>query len=316
MTEIAQRALGKTGLQVSAISLGTVGLGLQYGIAADSGNLPPAHDDAVQLVRRAIAAGVTFIDTARGYGTSESVVGAAIAGQRDRVQVVTKVSALQRDGQPLRGIALQQRIAGSIAESLRQLKTDYVDVLMLHSASLELLRDDTALLLLRSLQSSGMTRRIGASTYGAEASLLALEQGAEVLQVAYNVLDQRMADTVFPRAQALGAGIVVRSVYLKGALTARGDHLPDHLAALRDLSRRFRAQAAEIGLSPVEAALRFALSHPAIDSVLFGIQSASELDTALNAAAQGALAPDAFDLLAALRSDDPALVDPSRWGIP
>ncbi len=121
---------------------------------------------------------------------------------------------------------------------------------------------------------------------------------------------------MFPRAQALGAGIVVRSVYLKGALTERGDHLPEHLAALRDLTRRFRAQAAEIGLSPVEAALRFVLSQPGIDSVLVGVQSPAELDQALSAAVQGALAPDAFEQLAALRSDDPALVDPSRWGIP
>ncbi len=155
MSAIPLRPLGKTGLQVSALSLGTVGLGLQYGIAADSGNLPPAHDDAVQLVRRAIAVGVTFIDTARGYGTSEQVVGDAIADQRDRVQIVTKVNALDGNRQPLRGDALRQRIEESMKESLRNLRTDRVDVLMLHSAPLELLHDGEALTVLRELQEWG-----------------------------------------------------------------------------------------------------------------------------------------------------------------
>ncbi len=275
MTAIAQRLLGKTGLQVSALSLGTVGLGLQYGIAADRGNLPPDHNDAVRLVQKAVEAGLTFIDTARGYGTSERIIGDATAEQREQVQIVTKVSALDNSRQPLRGDALREWIEESVTESLRVLHTDHVDVLMLHSAPLDLLRENEALPLLRALQECGMTRLIGASTYGVEASLLALEQGSDVLQVAYNVLDQRMADEVFPRALA-----------------------------------------SDFGLTPVEAALRFALSQSGIDSILVGVQAASELDQALSAAGQGILAPDQFEALAALRSDDPVLLNPSKWGIP
>ena len=169
-----------------------------------------------------------------------------------------------------------------------------------------------------SARRAGKVRAVGGSTYGAELPLAALESGLfDMLQVTYSVLDQRLADQVFPLAAARDVGVIVRSILLKGALTSRGDYLPEHLAALRDRSRQFRSLVAEssLGASPVQAAIAFGLAHPHIQAVLIGVRSAWELREAL-----GALAVELPDTLVerfrALRLDDPDLLNPATWGIP
>jgi aryl-alcohol dehydrogenase-like predicted oxidoreductase len=138
-----------------------------------------------------------------------------------------------------------------------------------------------------------------------------------MLQVTYSVLDQRLADRFFPMAAEHNVGVLVRSILLKGALTSRGDYLPDHLAALRDRSRQFRSLIAESGLSasPVQAAIAFGLAHPHIHSVLVGVRSEWELREALGAIAVR-LPNVLIEQLYALRLDDAELLNPGTWGIP
>lgn len=314
---VAYVQLGNSSLRVSRLSLGTVALGLNYGIAADSsaGAAPPELAEAIALIQHALASGLNFLDTARGYGNSEAVLGQALRGRRDQAVIATKVNCLD-NGQPLRGAALRERIRSSIRESLTLLQTDHVDVLMIHSAPVALLEQGEALALLAEVRAEGLTRVIGASTYGSEAPRLAIEQGAEALQVAFNVLDQRMADEIFPLAQQRGVGMVVRSVYLKGALTEQAENLPAHLEPLKALSRQFRQLAAQYDLDPAQAALRFALSRADISTVLVGVRSQSELDIALAAAAAGDLPAALLAQLATLRSEEETLLNPSYWGIP
>jgi len=312
------RPLGQTGLRVSSLSLGTVELGLNYGIArnASDGLPPPTRSDAVRLIRQALDAGISLIDTARGYGSSEAVVGEALRGRRASTFIATKVSCMADDGSPLRGDALRRRIQDSIHTSLATLQTDHVDLLMIHSAPPELLQAGEALAMLAECRQAGLTRSFGASTYGAESPRLAIEQGAQALQIAYNVLDQRMADEIFPLAQARGVGMIIRSVYLKGALTDRAEDLPERLEPLKALSRRFRERARQHGIEPAQAALRFVLSRGDVSSVLVGVRDSAELSAALSAAEAGALPPPLLDALQPLRTDEETLLNPSYWGIP
>lgn len=313
------RQLGQTGLSVSHLSLGTVSLGLRYGIEKDQEGLPPPSlDDAARLLHKAVDAGLNFIDTARAYGNSEEVLGRVLAERRKEILLATKVHCLDDERRPLRGEALRQRIQTSIETSLRQLNTEYVDVLMIHSAPVELLAEAEALAMLEEVRMQGLTRHIGASTYGAEAPRLAMEQGAEVLQVAYNVLDRRMEEEIFPLASQKGVGIVARSIYLKGALTERAEDLPVHLEPLKERSRRFRAAAA--GLTPpltaVDAALRFVLTNRDVGTVLVGVRSEAELDMALVAAEAGPLPAEAMKQIGSLQWHESPLLDPSTWGMP
>ncbi|MBZ0295416.1 MAG: aldo/keto reductase [Anaerolineae bacterium] len=310
-----QRKLGHFELAVSVLALGTVSLGLQYGIAQSKDGLPPPDEsDSIDLIHKALASGINFIDTARAYGTSEQVVGKAL---KDRPAVVaTKAVCLDKDGKPLRGDALRRQVRESLETSLRLLNRESVELFMAHSAPLELLQDGEIVPLLRELRDEGLVETIGASTYGNEAALLAIEEGIDALQVGYSLFDQRMADKVFPKAQEHGVGMIVRSVYLKGAVTERAEDLPAHLQPLIEASRSYRQQVKEMELNPAEAALRFVLTRSDVTSALVGVRSVDELEQALSAAAAGPLTNDQWAALAAYRIDDPALVDPSTWGIP
>lgn len=313
------RLLGRSGLRVSALALGTVELGLEYGIALPGEPPRLSLDEGVRLVHAAINAGVTLIDTARAYGASEEVLGAALAGRRHEVVLATKVRTQAPDGATLRGEALRRVMRASLEESLRALRTDYIDLWQIHNVDDALLAEGEAVAAaFAEARRAGLVRAVGGSTYGVKAPLAAIESGLfDVLQVTYSVLDQRLENGVFPLAGERGIGVVVRSVLLKGVLTARGDYLPERLAALRERSRAFRELVAARGggLSPVQAAIAFALGHPAIGSTLVGVRSEGELREALGATKQP-LDPRLRSELAALRLDDPDLLNPSTWGIP
>lgn len=314
------RLLGRARLPVSALSLGTVALGMAYGIHAGAdktaGEPPPTEAAAVALLQRALAAGINFIDTAPAYGRSEALIGRALHAQRNEIFIATKVQCLDSSGNPYTGQALEKQIRESLHTSLQTLHTDHVDLLMVHSAPEKLLERDEIFRVMETVKAQGLTRLTGASTYGVTAPRLAIEGGLDAVQVAYNVLDRRVEGEILPLAQQHGTGLVVRSVYLKGALTERGDGLPDHLDELRRLSRQFRAIAADHHLEPAEVALRFVLSNDAITTALIGIRSEAELQVALQAAAKGKLSPEVLADLESLRTENLLLVDPSRWGIP
>lgn len=312
------RTLGRSGLRVSALALGTVELGLAYGIALPGEAPRPSMEEGVRLVHAALDGGITMLDTAREYGTSEEVLGIALQGRRQGVVLATKVRTQGPDGRTPAGEALRRLMRESLDASLRALRTDYVDLWQIHNVDAGVLAQaDLVAAVFDEARRAGKALAVGGSTYGVEAPLAALASDLfDVLQVTYSVLDQRLEAAVLPEAAARGVGIVVRSVLLKGVLTARGDHLPERLAPLRERSQAFRALVdSRGGMSPVQAAIAFALGQPLIGATLVGVRDEGELREAIGAVARP-LAPGLRAELAALRLDDPELLNPSTWGIP
>lgn len=321
-----RRRLGNSDLELSILSLGTVALGMAYGITPSEaqqrgqggGMAPPMLTEATRLIHRALEGGINFIDTASAYGRAEEVVGYALQDRRHEAVIATKINCFDTNGKLMRGDTLRQHMEASVVDSLRLLQTDYIDLLMLHSAPLELLEDSVALEMLEQFKRQGLARTIGASTYGTEAPRRAIELGVDALQVAYNILDQRMADEIMPLAAAKGVGIIVRSVFLKGVLTPRADDLPPHLAALRQRSEAIKQLANGLNppLSRAEVALRFVLSQSQTTSALVGVRTEEELEAALKTAVSPSLSPNTLAHLQSLRTDDPILLDPSTWNLP
>ncbi len=313
------RRLGRTGLQVSALALGTVELGLDYGIAVPGEFGRPTEAAAIRLVHSALDSGINLIDTARAYGESETVLGHALRGRRGAAVLATKVRTQLADGSTPHGAELRRLLADELDTSLRLLQTDYIDIWQIHNVDQALLdRQDIVAEAFTNARRSGKVRFVGGSTYGVDMPLRALESELfDMLQVTYSVLDQRLADQIMPAAAKCDVGIIVRSILLKGALTDRGDYLPDHLATLRDRSRRFRDVVTACGLpiTPVQAAIAFGLAYPNLHAVLIGVRSEQELREAVAAAAIQ-LPQDLLVQLSALRLDDADLLDPSTWGIP
>ena len=314
------RQLGKTELRLSELSLGTVALGMPYGLGAEgaAGVPPPSDGEAIALVHHAIDRGINFFDTARAYGRSEELLGKALRGRRHKVLVATKVASQNETGINLSGRELADHMTKSLHTSLRLLGADYVDLLLLHSASSDSLRNSDAIALLKRFRSQGKARYIGASTYGTAAPLAAIAPGVDALQVAFNVLDQGLSAEVFPCAEAAGVGIIARSVFLKGALSPRAEYLPGRLAALKRHSQSVKEAAASLSppLTREAAALKFVLAQEPIATALVGSRNIAELDASLEAA-QGPRWSDAIiERFRQLRCDQADLLDPSTWGLP
>ena len=309
------RTLGRTGLSVSPLALGTVELGMDYGIPVPGAYGRPSSSAAERLVHAALDGGINFIDTAQAYGNSEAVLGRALRGRRQRVVLATKAT-VQADGKTLRGDALRRAMLAGLENSLRLLQTDYVDIWQIHNVDGDLL-DQSELVaeVFSEARSRGIALWRGGSFYGPELPLAALAYDLfDIVQVTFSVFDQRLRDKLFPSATAVGVGILVRSILLQGVLTERADYLPDRLEHLRAISRRFRdlVAAEGRGLTPAQVAIGFGLAEPRIGSVLIGVRSEAELEENLGAAT-ATLSPDLMYELRQLRVNDPELLNPSMW---
>jgi 1-deoxyxylulose-5-phosphate synthase len=173
--------LGRTGLTVSEISLGTVELGLDYGIGVAGEKLQPGERAAAELLRFALDRGVNLIDRARGYRVAEGIIGRALAGRRNEFVLASKTPPQPRNPDAVRA---------SVEESLRELRTDCIDLMHMHCREGEVEPDaDTVAELVR-LREAGKIRFIGSSVYGPRAALAAIRLGPiDCVQVAFSPLD-------------------------------------------------------------------------------------------------------------------------------
>ena len=306
------RALGSTGLTVSALSLGTVSLGVDYGIAAPREFGRPGEDEAIRLVRAAIDCGITLVDTAPAYGDSERIVGRA-AGRDPRVIIATKV--MPPHSAPSH---LAAQIHTSLEKSLRALGRDVLDIVQIHNATRQMMDEGAVTDALLDAKRRGLVRVLGASVYGEEPALAVIRSGDYgVVQVALNTLDQRVMRAVLPAAGAAGHGVIVRSAFLKGALTPKAQWLPAPLASLGEAAARARDVLADGSWDRLpQAAMRFCLSVPNVASVLAGARTLAELDAAIAAEAAGPLDASTLAMAAQLALTDERLLNPSYWPVP
>jgi aryl-alcohol dehydrogenase-like predicted oxidoreductase len=294
------RPLGRTGVQVSKLCLGTMMFGAW-------GN--PDHDDAIRIIHRALDAGINIVDTADVYsaGESEEIVGKALAGRRDDVVLATKFCMPMGEG-PNRGGASRRWIMRAVEDSLRRLRTDRIDLYQMHRPSADTDVEET-LAALTDLVQQGKVRSIGSSSYSGseivEAQWTAREHGLQRFrteQPPYSLLVRGAELDVLPTAQRHGMGILTYSPlsggWLSGSwsadssptsparqrLAARFDmSLPDNrrkLAAVEDLAR----VADDAGLSLIELAIAFVVNHPAVTAAIIGPRTLEQLDSQLSAA--------------------------------
>ena len=210
------RTLGRTGVKVSPICLGTD----NYGIATP-------EDEAIRIINRALDAGINLLDTANAYA-SEPIIGKALAenGERHQVILATKVFNPVGPGPNDRDLS-RLHIMQQCEESLRCLKTDYIDLYQVHRCCFHIPVDET-LGALTDLVRQGKVRYIGCSTHPAwkimEALMVSELKGyARYIseQSPYNLLDRRIENELIPMCQAHGLGILCWAVLAQGILAGR-----------------------------------------------------------------------------------------------
>src|SRR3982751_1485002 len=203
------RPLGRTGVQVSPLCLGTMMFGAW-------GNTD--HDDSIRIIHRALDAGINFVDTADVYsaGESEEIVGKALKGRRDDVVLATKFFMPMGEDPNVRG-GSRRWIVRAVEDSLRRLGTDHIDLYQVHRPSADIDVDET-LGALTDLVQQGKVRYIGSSSYSGsqivEAQWVARERNLQRFrteQPPYSLLTRSIELDVLPAAQRHGMGILTYS---------------------------------------------------------------------------------------------------------
>jgi aryl-alcohol dehydrogenase-like predicted oxidoreductase len=212
-----KRVLGKSGLEVSALGLGCMGLSFGYGPAADK-------QDAIQLIRAAFERGVTFFDSAEAYGpySNEELLGEAVAPFRNDVVIATKFGF--KDGKPSLGTDSRPATIRAVAEaSLKRLRTDVIDLFYQHRVDPNVPMEDVAGMV-KELISEGKVRHFGMSEAGAQSIRRAhAVQPVTALQSEYSLWWREPEQEILPTLEELGIGFVPFSPLGKGFLTGKID---------------------------------------------------------------------------------------------
>ena len=211
-----QRKLGNSGLKVSAIGLGCMGLTFGYGPATDK-------SDGIALIRAAYERGVTLFDSAEAYGqANEEMVGEAVAPFRDKVVIATKFGF--KDGNPAAGLdSRPERIRQVAEESLKRLKTDRIDLFYQHRVDPNVPMEDVAGAV-RDLIAEGKVKYFGMCEAGVEAITRAhAVQPLSALQSEYSMFTREPEQEILPLLEKLGIGFIPFSPLGKGFLTGKID---------------------------------------------------------------------------------------------
>ncbi|WP_316154976.1 aldo/keto reductase [Cupriavidus sp. BIC8F] len=211
-----KRQLGRSGLEVSALGFGCMGLSFGYGPGLE-------RAAAVQLIREAFERGVTFFDTAEAYGAlNEEMVGEALQPIRDQVVIATKFGF--RDGDATKGMdSRPERIRSVVETSLKRLRTDRIDLLYQHRTDPQVPMEDVAGAV-KDLIAEGKVRHFGLSEAGAESIRRAhAVQPVTALQSEYSLWWREPEREILPTLEALGIGFVPFSPLGKGFLTGAID---------------------------------------------------------------------------------------------
>ncbi len=301
------RSLGRSGLKVSRLCIGTMTFGNQVD-----------EQESIRMVNRALEEGINFFDTANVYnkGVSEEILGKALQGKRDDVVVATKVFNMMGPGPNDRGLS-RKHIIKAVEESLRRLKMDYVDLYQLHGPDYATPLEET-LATMDQLVHDGKTRYVGLSNYAAWQICHAFwicdrRNLAPIVSVQpmYNLLARGMEQELVPFCREFGLGTMVYNPLAGGLLTGkhkkgrppakntRFDIIPTYQDRywhdrMFDATEQLRCAAEKAGLSLIELSLRWLLAQPGVKSMILGASSMAQLEENL-AASKGELPPDVCD---------------------
>jgi len=285
------RKLGKTGFEISEISLGTWQLGCKWGDPFD-------WKEAERILNRAYEAGINFIDTADVYngGLSEEAIGRFLKTKKDKVFVATKAG--RRLSPHVASGYNEQNIRGFVEDSLKNMDIETIDLLQLHCPPTDVYYNYKMFEALDSLKREGKIRHYGVSVERIEEALKAMTfEGVATVQIIFNMFRLRPAEVFFPLARQNNVGIIVRVPLASGLLTGKfdantkfgeGDHRNfNREGKAFDKGETFSGVDYETGLAAVAelkkvfpdlpaSALKYVLMYDAVSCVIPGASNAEQ----------------------------------------
>jgi aryl-alcohol dehydrogenase-like predicted oxidoreductase len=252
------RPLGNTGIQVSALGLGTVKLGRDQGVKYPEGFRIPDDKAAASLLSRALGLGINLIDTAPAYGNSEQRLGSLLRGQREQWLICSKVGEEFDSGSSSFDFSPQHTVH-SIERSLKRLNTDVIDIVLVHSdgRDLHIIEEMGTLEALAGLKQRGLIRAFGMSTKTVAGGIAAAAQ-SDAVMLTYN-LAQREEVKVLDACRKANCGALIKKAFASGHM-------------VKDIA------------DPVAASMEMIFSHPATSSAIIGTISEQHLQANVTAA--------------------------------
>ena len=282
------RKFGNRGPEVSEIGFGAWAIGGSWGRQSDK--------DSLEALETAIDKGVNFIDTAAGYGNgkSERIIGEFLKSRSEKVFVSTKTPPAPGTWPPSPYDRIEERysekyIRENVEERMKNLQVENLDVLLLHTWTRAWNDNPVALRTLQQMKSEGLIKQVGISTpeHDQNCVIQLMREGmVDVLQVIYNIFEQEPAAQLLPVAKETGTGIIIRVAFDEGVLTGKyhgnetfapddfrsnyfaGDRLDRAVRRTELIKKEFR----DSGYTMPGLALRFALEHESVSTVIPGIR--------------------------------------------
>ena len=296
------RTLGRTGLNVSVLGFG----------AAPVAYLDTERQSAAQVINDLLGAGVNVIDTAASYPGSEEFLGERFSSRRDDYVLVSKCGNTEDDGLPAWS---ERAILHSVDRSLRRLRTQRIDVMLLHTCGLDVLQKGEALGALAKARDAGKIRFAGYSGDNEAAAWAAAHPEVAVIETSLNVVDQANIDKVLPAAREHNVGVIAKRPVANAAWKDLHQQPGMYQSYAREYTERLRGMKItprELGFSAPpqdawpEVALRFTLSFPQVHTAIIGTTSSQNARRNVEIAQKGPLPPDVVQKLrAAFRAADP-----------
>jgi aryl-alcohol dehydrogenase-like predicted oxidoreductase len=310
MADIEKRVLGKSGIEVTKLSLGLWAVGGDEWGAVDD-------RESLDLISAALDMGINFFDTADVYGLghSEELLGQAMKGRRDQFVVATKIGWVGFDHQARVSVYdTADKVIAGVESNLRRLNTDYVDLIQYHidfrEPNMEAYIEG-----FQKLQAQGKVRSYGLSTSDFEyLQAFNADNLASTLQIDYSILNRTAEAEIFPYTLEKNLGVLVRGPLAMGILTGKftpestfgeGDfrqrwteNQEEYRVFLEDLEKVEKLKALTHGRTLSQLALQFVMAHPAVTVAIPGAKRVSQLEENIKAA-----------LLPPLTAEEMALID-------
>ena len=262
------------GLDITVLSLGTVQLGMDYGIHNANGK--PSLETSFRILDAAMAAGINTLDTAAGYGNSEEIIGAWLKTipENQRPFIVTKAAKLDHSSLD----ALRADLKERVKTSRERLGLSQLPLLMLHNCEDYLCDKENVKLVFEELKASGDILYSGISAYSNHDYGELAASGFDAVQIPVNIFDWgQIENGGLQKLKDSGMMIFVRSVYLQGLVFQDPETLPAHMAFCKETLVKFRTLCDKYQLSPAVLALSYALTLPGVTSLVLGSETVEQV---------------------------------------
>ncbi len=291
---------------MSKLCLGTVQLGMKYGVKNELGR-QPTEEESFAVLRAAKKGGIDFLDTASVYGDAETLLG-HFGVKQAGFHVISKLRPWDYQENDQEAVVLE------IESSLRRLKMQNLYGYMLHRA--EDMNCEAVVQGMVTAKKEGLVKHIGVSVYEPEEALRVVQSGIwDMIQIPYNVLDQRLDGTdFFILAKENHVKVFARSAFLQGLLLMEPEHLPPHLQKASPYIEKFRQIVEGNHYAPEEGAMLYSYCHPEVDYVVFGVDTEEQLIRNIEICNKAKAFGDCWNELRGAFIDVPReIVVPSLW---